>query len=537
MLFCVGSFFKADGSADETWQTLLAGTTKAPIETYVLGPLSGAQATRFGKVPAGGDLCENVTYLGQSGVYTTASGIKVAYLSGAFDPGTHNQQRHPEIRHLYSRADVDTLVDETKKPGYAGCDVLLTAQWPSGITTHSPVPPENPAATHVVCPGSAAAAAALKPRYIFSGGPCFYSRPPYANGTKPGVVVPVTRFYGMAKAFNPAKSKWIFAFNLVPGSKLDAAALSAKPADTTRIPFQTERGGQQPSEQQGFFFQQGGRMGAARALNRGGGGGGGGKRKRMDGPGAMPLPPPPGVIMGMQPPRGAPPGGGRGQWVGKPPPPQRPRGPCWFCLAGEKVEKHLVVAVGTKIYLALSKGALHEDHVLVLPIDHEPGFVGLDSDAQKELTGFIDALRKYYESKGMSLIYWERNVASQHLAIEVVPVPAEAAEGAKDAFLKRGQRLSASFAFEELKGEADQPLADVIDDGVAYFLAGLADGTRLLHRAAAQGFPVQFGRQTVCKLLDCMEKVKWQDCTLPGMDEEKAAAKAFRTAFKPFAPK
>jgi len=242
------------------------------------------------------------------------------------------------------------------------------------------------------------------------------------------------------------------------------------------------------------------------------------------------------MMGGMRPPGGPPPGGG-GQWAGQQPPQQKPRGPCWFCLAGEKVEKHLVVAVGTKIYLALSKGPLNQDHVLVLPIDHEPGFVGLDGDAQKELTGFIDALRKFYASKGMGLVYWERNVASQHLAIEVVPVPTAVADGAKEAFLQRGKRLAATFAFEELKGEAEQPLDGVIDKGVTYFLAGLADGTRLLHRAAPRGFPVQFGRQAVCKMLNCMDRVKWQDCTLAGPDEEKAAAKAFRNEFKPFAPK
>ena len=271
-------------------------------------------------------------------------------------------------------------------------------------------------------------------------------------------------------------------------------------------------------------------MGAARALAAGGGGPHhNNKRKRMDGPGGMPLPPPPGP--------GGGPGGQHGQWGGQLPPKQKPRGPCWFCLAGEKVEKQLVVAVGTTIYMALSKGPLNEGHVLLMPIDHEASFVGLDSTSQAELTAFIEALRKFYESKGNSLIYWERNVASQHLAIEIVPVPADVAAGAKDALVTRGKQLSPTFAFEELKAEAEQPLDGVIDKGVSYFLAGLGDGSRLLHRAAPRGFPVQFGRQALCKLLNCADRKNWKDCTLPGKDEEKAAAKAFRDAFKPFAPK
>ena len=45
-------------------------------------------------------------------------------------------------------------------------------------------------------------------------------------------------------------------------------------------------------------------------------------------------------------------------------------GPCWFCLASKEVEKHLVVSVGTYSYLALAKGGLTPDHLLILPIEH-----------------------------------------------------------------------------------------------------------------------------------------------------------------------
>lgn len=31
---------------------------------------------------------------------------------------------------------------------------------------------------------------------------------------------------------------------------------------------------------------------------------------------------------------------------------------CWFCLASPSVEKHLVITVGTCVYLALAKGNL-----------------------------------------------------------------------------------------------------------------------------------------------------------------------------------
>jgi hypothetical protein len=51
-------------------------------------------------------------------------------------------------------------------------------------------------------------------------------------------------------------------------------------------------------------------------------------------------------------------------------PPKQPTGPCWFCLKGDKVEKQLVTGVGTDVYMALAKGGLTSDHVMILPIQH-----------------------------------------------------------------------------------------------------------------------------------------------------------------------
>ena len=48
--------------------------------------------------------------------------------------------------------------------------------------------------------------------------------------------------------------------------------------------------------------------------------------------------------------------------------PPKPSGPCWFCLSSAEVEKHLIVSVGNHAYMALPKGGLTDDHVLICPI-------------------------------------------------------------------------------------------------------------------------------------------------------------------------
>lgn len=43
---------------------------------------------------------------------------------------------------------------------------------------------------------------------------------------------------------------------------------------------------------------------------------------------------------------------------------------CWFCLDNDQVEDHLVISIGDESYLALPKGGLVPDHLLIISLDH-----------------------------------------------------------------------------------------------------------------------------------------------------------------------
>ena len=49
---------------------------------------------------------------------------------------------------------------------------------------------------------------------------------------------------------------------------------------------------------------------------------------------------------------------------------KREEGDCWFCLGGEHVRKHMVVSVGHHCYVALARGGVNSQHILILPIQH-----------------------------------------------------------------------------------------------------------------------------------------------------------------------
>merc|ERR1712223_883439 len=152
----------------------------------------------------------------------------------------------------------------------------------------------------------------------------------------------VTRFRAFATR---AKKKWIYAFNIVPLKCLSKQDLVAQPSVVTDMPYNEShmKGGEVKSTQ--FFYDMNAPMDDK---NR--------KRKceKNDQKGA------------------------------KRPPPQ-PTGPCWFCLSSPEVEKHLVVSIGDHAYLALPKGPLNENHLLILPIAHHRCALELPEEVAEKL--------------------------------------------------------------------------------------------------------------------------------------------------------
>ncbi|XP_013924533.1 PREDICTED: CWF19-like protein 1 [Thamnophis sirtalis] len=124
-LVCVGNFF---GSAqDSEWKDYQTGAKKAPIQTYVLGANNDETVRCFPDV-SGCELAENITYLGRKGVFSGASGLQIAYLSGI------ESTEDPAPAHCFSTKDVidlKTSLQSTSK--FKGVDILLTSCWPKGV--------------------------------------------------------------------------------------------------------------------------------------------------------------------------------------------------------------------------------------------------------------------------------------------------------------------------------------------------------------------------------------------------------------------
>ncbi|XP_053574705.1 CWF19-like protein 1 isoform X3 [Bombina bombina] len=444
-------------------------------------------------------MAPNITYLGRKGLLTGTSGLQIAYVSGI------ESSSDPAPAYCFSAKDIlslkTTLASNSK---FKGVDILMTSLWPKEVWNYGNAP-TNESSKKCGSALIANLALSLKPRYHFSAleGEN-YERLPYRNHlVLQENAQHVSRFIALASVGNPDKKKYIYAFTILPMSAMDPAELVKQPLDVSENPYRksgkdtrksksTDAIGEEEPAQQ-FFFD----------LNKQHG-----KKRQSDGRG--------GANSKDKQPRKHP----------------QPTGPCWFCLASPEVEKHLVVSIGTHCYVALAKGGLTSDHVLILPIGHYQSMVDMSSEAMEEVHQYKTALKKCYKAKGKRYVMFERNYRSQHLQLQVVPLPLQccSTEDIKEAFIVQAQEQN----IELLEIPEHSDIKQIVQPGTPYFYVELDSGEKLFHRIKKH-FPLQFGREVLASeaILNIPTRADWRECKST-REEEESFAKSFRKEFEPF---
>ncbi|KAK2499118.1 hypothetical protein MC885_019995, partial [Smutsia gigantea] len=438
LLLCVGNFFGSATEAD--WEEYKTGIKKAPIQTFVLGA-NNQETVKYFQDTDGCELAENITYLGRKGIFTGSSGLQIVYLSGT------ESLNEPVPGYSFSSQDVFSLRTMLCSASqFKGVDILLTSPWPNLATS-------------------------LKPRYHFAAlEKTYYERLPYRNHiVLQETAQHATRFIALANVGNPEKKKYLYAFSIVPMKLMNAADLVKQPLDVTENPYRKSEkeafiGKQIPTPEEEsvcqFFFDLDGKQG---------------KKRSSTGRDSKSSPHP-------KQPRKLP----------------QPPGPCWFCLASPEVEKHLVVNIGTHCYLALAKGGLCDDHVLILPIGHYQSVVELSAEVVEEVGKYKATLRQFFKNRGKRCVLFERNYKSHHLQIQVIPVPLNCCttDDIKDAFITQAQEQHIELL--EIPEHSD----------IKQVLASEA-------------------------ILNIPDKSDWRQCHI-SKEEEETLARRFRKDFEPF---
>ncbi|XP_023178253.1 CWF19-like protein 1 homolog [Drosophila hydei] len=484
ILCCVGDFFGAEKQNEE----LIAyknGFKHITVPTYILGP-NREEDTKYYNDLLDGEICTNLTYLGKRGVYTLSSGVKIAYLSGV-EAAADSVTKCSE--HEFTKADIQAvrnscLIAKNCGTDYRGVDVLLTSQWPYGLQEQ-----ENSKASKLI----SFLCREIKPRYHFCAiNGTYYECPPFRMPKDETTQFELcTRFISLAEVGNANKAKYIYALSLKPVDKARLLDLVQKTTNEIECPFiglnmDGVINKNETSESRQYFYD----MDSSGNRKR---------RNEMDKRDKRPR------IM------------------------QIDQDNCWFCLSSEKVEKHLIITVGERFYLALAKGPINSQHVLILSTKHIPCAAQLSSEDWEELLKFKQALRKLFKSLGQVVCFTERHYKTSHLIIDVLGFEEGYAWKIKHSFEDKAEEFN--LEFETLPALTS---SNMLPEMGPYFLAELPDDTALITRQMKH-FPLHFARDVFCSenLLNCDEKVNWKDCLLDN-EEEKANVDDFRKLFAPF---
>jgi hypothetical protein len=343
----------------------------------------------------------------------------------------------------------------------------------------------------------------LAPRYHFSGGSLtYFQRAPYRNEKGQ----PYTRLVTLCSV-GTAKEKWIHAVNIGP-----EASFTIEPPGTTDNPYRsvtaststnstTKVAANAPSsasKQQFFFAQEDVDRSSAKRTKRDH------LNSAADGKSKAPRIP--------------------------------PRQDCWFCLASSACEKHLLAYIGDETYIALPKGGIRKEHVLIIPISHEQSFADfLNIEGSiAEVAKIQSKVETAFAKAGYTTLYVDRSLTfgkapQLHGYLEVLPVPLSRLEGIEAAF--RAEADMSGLSFEQVGkgvGASNDDNLSEIRKLKEYLFVQLPGGKAFVHQAAKDNVEdirkrttlLNFGRIIACKLLGCPERSNWKSCVASHAQEE-----------------
>ena len=582
-LFCVGSFFEPQGSDDEAYmgqlEPYINGNKVAPVATYFIGGYGRGSAFALQKLTA--KPSSKINYLGRSGI-STVEGLKVAFLDGCYNSIAYTSE---ETSSLYYTQDTVEALKSSIMHMKGDLDVLLSNEWPEGVMNGVKATPEIKS-----LPSSgplSEIALIARPRYHVAGANnVSFSRVPYINADK-GTGKHVTRFIALGHVGNSTKQKWVQALALIPCDQMDQEQFKTIPPESTQCPFSMVNPAKRSHDEaslgeQTWRWQDGAKRSkmpaAAPSLGR--------QDVVKDRSKTIFVRNVPfsateeelvnyfsscGTIVDIV--RKANQDGklntychiqfstqeemhkacqlneqvlmGRKLFI-EPASSQvrkkdaAPVEGCWFCLSNPNADVNLVCSVGQECYIAIDKGAINENHILIVPIEHHACSVDLPVSTMEEIGRYMSALSSYYASRGQMMVGFERFMrlrksGGNHCHVNLIGISLKNEEEAEEAFVSAGKKLGHSFTLLK-PGDTltlQESLREEVGEG-EYFCAILPDGSRLVHPIAyGERHPLSFGREVLASLAGAPERSDWKVCSV-SQQEEMQRTELFKSRFKPY---
>uniref|UniRef100_A0A665UFH3 CWF19-like protein 2 n=1 Tax=Echeneis naucrates TaxID=173247 RepID=A0A665UFH3_ECHNA len=212
---------------------------------------------------------------------------------------------------------------------------------------------------------------------------------------------------------------------------------------------------------------------------------------------------------------------------------------CQHCFSSQELQKHLIVAIGNKVYLSLPAGvSMTEGHCLICPLQHHCSATGLDEDIWSEMQLFRHALVRMFESQELDCVFMETHMnprRRQHMVLECIPLPRELGDMAPIYFKKAIMECDEEWAMnKKIVDLSSKDIRHSVPRGLPYFAVdfGLQGGFAHVIENE-QKFPHYFGKEVVGGMMD-LEPRRWRKLIRENFDDQRKKVLQFAKWWKPY---
>ncbi|XP_024111658.2 CWF19-like protein 2 isoform X2 [Pongo abelii] len=212
---------------------------------------------------------------------------------------------------------------------------------------------------------------------------------------------------------------------------------------------------------------------------------------------------------------------------------------CLYCFDSSQFPKHLIVAIGVKVYLCLPNvRSLTEGHCLIVPLQHHRAATLLDEDIWEEIQMFRKSLVKMFEDKGLDCIFLETNMSMKkqyHMVYECIPLPKEVGDMAPIYFKKAIMESDEEWSMnKKLIDLSSKDIRKSIPRGLPYFSVDFGLHGGFAHVIEDQHrFPHYFGKEIIGGILD-IEPRLWRKGIRESFEDQRKKALQFAQWWKPY---
>ncbi|CAI5773263.1 2 isoform X1 [Podarcis lilfordi] len=212
---------------------------------------------------------------------------------------------------------------------------------------------------------------------------------------------------------------------------------------------------------------------------------------------------------------------------------------CPYCFGSPELPKHLIIAIGNKVYLSLPNyQSLTEGHCLIVPMQHHIAATLLDEDIWEEIQIFRKALVKMFEAQELDCVFLETNLNLKkryHMVYECIPLPKEVGDMAPIYFKKAIMESDEEWSMnKKLIDLSSKDVRKSVPKGLPYFSVdfGLQGGFAHVvedHRK----FPLYFGKEIIGGMLD-LEPRLWRKGLRENFEDQRKKVLHFAQKWKPY---